>query len=617
MTGLEPHPVFKLPTREQMLSLEKAMGREVAAQRLNKLVEERRRLMELEREDPFVHGYEPPIWALIDDMLCEGKRVCLIDYPLILPKDFTKTQSELLELIGRRDILLHGANGASKSEYAGKKVMKVNRAIDAARTWCFHETGPESVSRQQPLLFKYLPLHIRRSVMQTGRYKRGHIANVSYSQKNGFTEATFVLDNASQCWFKNYAQEEKTVEGEQLDAAWLDELAPLTLVKTVKFRLVRRKGLFILTFTPIKGWTATVQEYNQGSKTLLEVEAELLPIKDEKGNPTGKLKKVPRIGVAGPGTEGSLKANVVHMHSSDNPFFDKVELFNLLRGAREQLILERAYGVATKAFANQFPKFNQKIHQVAPDKIPKEGTNYHIVDPCEGRNWFHLWIRIAPNPIRRPDGTLAYKRFVYREWPSTDHGGPSAYIPGVGDPGPWSLPGNKADGDRGPGQDPFGWGLDRYKTEILRVESKLTQNPDKTGEVIMERLMDSRAGSTPTQTNARVTSLLEQMGEIGMYFIPASGKDIGDGVGMINDGLDYDDEVEIGKYSPHLARLNEPLLYISNECPNLIYSLREWTGKDGLHGACKDPIDCLRYGFEADLQFVGAGAFKWQGGGSY
>jgi len=44
-----------------------------------------------------------------------------------------------------------------------------------------------------------------------------------------------------------------------------------------------------------------------------------------------------------------------------------------------------------------------------------------------------------------------------------------------------------------------------------------------------------------------------------------------------------------------LSPLNQPKLYITENCKNLIYCLREWTGHDGDKGATKDPIDCLRY----------------------
>ena len=147
-----------------------------------------------------------------------------------------------------------------------------------------------------------------------------------------------------------------------------------------------------------------MQEYRQGAKTLLEVEADRLPIKDSSGKPTGKFEKVPRVEIAGPGTEGNLKANIVYLHSDDNPYFDKTELTEVLRGARRQLILERGYGVATKAFANQFPKFDKRIHTIKAHLIEKLGTNYHIVDPVAGRNWYMLWLRVHPEPIIRPDG---------------------------------------------------------------------------------------------------------------------------------------------------------------------------------------------------------------------
>ena len=56
---------------------------------------------------------------------------------------------------------------------------------------------------------------------------------------------------------------------------------------------------------------------------------------------------------------------------------------------------------------------------------------------------------------------------------------------------------------------------------------------------------------------------------------------------MINDRLFYDHAKEID-------HLNQPRLYVVETCPNTIYSLKEWCGKDGQRGASKDPVDCLR-----------------------
>jgi hypothetical protein len=41
----------------------------------------------------------------------------------------------------------------------------------------------------------------------------------------------------------------------------------------------------------------------------------------------------------------------------------------------------------------------------------------------------------------------------------------------VGNPGPWAVAGNKADGEQGDGQKEWGWGYTRYLEEIERMEA--------------------------------------------------------------------------------------------------------------------------------------------------
>jgi phage terminase large subunit-like protein len=625
MTGLEPHPVFRLPTQEEA----RAMGPD----RFGAVILERARRMQLELDDPLEYGYKPPIWHVADELLEDGKEVVLIDpawdvedpaIRRIRPPDFLKEAVRRRELglgpvkiTGRRELFISGANGASKSEYAARKLSRILQKIPKALTWAFHETEKESIDRQQPLFVRYLPPKIRQIVLATGRYKQGAIANVSWTQKNGFTEKSFVLPSGSQHTFKFYKQEEQTVEGAQLHGAWCDELVPLELISTLRFRLMKHRGILLITFTPIKGWTPSYQEYAEGSNVLLEVDASRLPIKDKTGQETGEFEKVPRVAIAGPGSLGNLKANILWMHSDDNLFLDKKELDEVLRGATRQTVLERGYGVATKAFANQFPRFNRNVHVIGPDRIPKEGTDYHYVDPCEGRNWFQIWLRVDPRG----------RMFVRREWPSYGH--PAAYLPGIGEMGPWALPGAAADGKPGPAQDPLGWTLSQYAAEIDRLEERPAlpegsqgsisnfQRRMTEGEKIADRWMDSRAGNRPTQSKDHYTTLIEQMADLDFDFRPASGQAIGEGVSLINNALGYDDQVPIGVYSPTLARVNEPMLFVSSECPNLIYALQNWTGKDGLKGACKDPVDVLRYAMESEPIYIGNEQAAFVKGGAY
>jgi hypothetical protein len=67
-----------------------------------------------------------------------------------------------------------------------------------------------------------------------------------------------------------------------------------------------------------------------------------------------------------------------------------------------------------------------------------------------------------------------------------------------------------------------------------------------------------------------------------------------EGVSLINSMLDFDE-----------ASGAEPTLFISTQCRALIFALKVWTGKDEKTGACKDPVDCLRWIAVAALEDVG------------
>ena len=98
--------------------------------------------------------------------------------------------------------------------------------------------------------------------------------------------------------------------------------------------------------------------------------------------------------------------------------------------------------------------------------------------------------------------------------------------------------------------------------------------------------------------------------EIGIYFKCTPGDVIADGVAKINDVLDYDEEQPV-------SYLNSPRFFVSRACKNLIFSLQNWTGKDGTRGACKDPIDVLRYFVLSDCEDMEEGTWETEGGGHY
>lgn len=455
-----------------------------------------------------------------------------------------------------RELLILGGNRSSKSEYAGRKVHEVMGTKSDATVWCFAETEDNSVRLQQPIVWKYMPREFR-------NLKKGQIQNVQYTKKNGFSNGVFIYPSGSLCEFRNYSQDPKTIEGGECDLIWCDELVPLAAIETLRYRLATKGGLLLVTFTPILGWTETVKSYLQGAQDIETVVASLL-----------KNQLVPIV-------QQPVRKNsrIVYFHTDKNPFGGYADVAAILDGAPKSEILTRAYGVPTKAIVSRFPKFSETLHVKDPADIPASGSNYMCIDPASGRNWFITWVRVCADTF-----------YVYREWPCEGQ-----YIPDIGDPGRWAEPdGKKHDGKRGDAQRSFGWGILRYKEEIERLEA---------GEQIQGRWMDSRFGNSPTQTDDRTVTLLDQCNDLDLAVAPAPRDMIDEGVQTINNMLDHKPEVP-------------PTLFVSSDCKATIFALKEWTGADQKDGACKDPIDNLRYLLMLGLADV-EGVEAVTGGGAY
>jgi len=456
------------------------------------------------------------------------------------------------------------------------------------RWWAADATEAASRSNQQRLIWKYLPSEWRNEVTGVLGKGRSKTTKVKYSVSGGFTENSLVLPNGSELEFKFYEQKIASLQAVEINGFWGDELLPLDWIDTIEYRLVNRNGLFLLTFTPISGYTQTVAYYLDDATVLEEAQAELLPNYNEDGKVIG-YEKVPRV------LQCKRKnARVIFFHTKDNPFGNYEGMKEQVKIKSREHILMRVYGVATKAVHVQFPMFKPEVHVLSLnrfkeiEKTNEDGVRYQLVDPCSGRNWFMIWV-YCPYPK---------KWIVYREWPSYGH--PQAYIPGVGDIGEWALSGDAHDGERGPAQEALGFGLERYKQEIERMEGT---------EENFERWIDSRYSNTPKTEREGTTTLIEQLEEIGLTFHAMTAEktilNTNDGsLDMINSALYYDEETPVGAFLGTLARINEPQLLVTENCPNVIFALKNWTGRDGGHGACKDPVDCLRGLFLSELDFV-------------
>jgi len=538
-------------------------GQKVAATEAQLLAIHREREEQIARmvEDPWRYGWLNPAWERADAAYAE------------LREKFRKGVTELLIL---------GGNRSGKSRYFARKAMQHLVNTPGAKVWCLQSTEAASIQNQQPYLWEYLPKEWKPSA--SGKLKKGAVANITYSQKGGFTENSFVLPNGSQCWFKFYSMDVSSIEGAELNFVWADELVTPDWLEALRFRLLTRDGELGIGFTPVEGYTTTVKEYLDGAKTLEECDAPLLP-RYRDGNLIG-LEQVPRIQQC-----TREKARVVYFHTADNPYGNPEAMETELRGSNRERILMRAYGVPTKARMSMFPKFREDVHVVPHDRIPKDGTVFHFVDPGEGKTWAMLWIRFTP------DGRC----WVFREFPDQIE-----YIEGVGYPGPWAeADGKLQDGRPGPAQKACaGFGFEDYKRLIEAAEKADGTEP-------AERWMDSRYGNTPTMTQEGVRTLIEQCSDrIGLDFRATSGQAIVEGVTLINDWIAYNDEAPVDA-------LNSTRLYISERCQNLIYALKTWTGADGKRGATKDWIDILRYITLSGVEYEDPAMLRARPGGSY
>jgi hypothetical protein len=419
------------------------------------------KLIQLEKADPFSYGYEPPHWGHADDLL----------------KDCD-------------ELFISGGNRSGKTEYCAKRAVQTLLNKPGARVAVFHTTSQSSLQSQQPVVYKYIPAHLKKT-------KKGKVTNISYTQKGGFTFSTFVLPNASQCWCMNYAQDIRVLEGNELDLAWADEEVGADWLEAIRFRLVTRAGKLITSFTPVSGFTPTVKDLLSGHSVEWTQESELLPGENLPGIPKGHMPYVLNL--------RRKNSKAIFFFTAYNPYNPYSELKKRLDGANSRDIKIRAYGWAEATIGNQFPRFSEQ-HVVK--EVPDGGMNFMVADPAGARNWFMLWGR-----------AVAGKLYIYREWPDArTHG-------------EWALPGGKHDGVPGPAQRAgAGRSIREYKELIEQIED---------GEPIMARLIDPRAAENKSGDGVTPLDKLHTAGEgeRAMPFFKASGNAIEQGVSLINDML--------------------------------------------------------------------------------
>ena len=459
-------------------------------------------------------------------------------------------------LIQFRTALLFGANRSGKTAYCAKQVVEAATQNADSIIYCFSQNKEISVLVQQGAIYHALP----------EEYKGRHLTSVesiNYSFKNGFTDNNLVLPNRSRIVFKFYTQwlqDDTILEGMELGSpnpvapnvgAWLDEyLLGMDLIDRLYLRLATRDAKLLISFTPKDGETETVKNFREKAKTL------------EYREVTEGLQKPHRVPYLQENV--TLNTGIVYFHSIDNPWSGyKTLLEQCIAKNDDQYTLTALYGVPTKTVGSQFPLFSKEVNVITHDKIPRENvTRYMILDPAGRKNWFMCWIAV--------DATETY--YVYREWPDV----------AVGDWAKWH--GGKI--INGEGCKGLGYGIKDYVDLIMRYEAG--EKEGAKGEIIFERIIDPRLGAAKYQGQNGASSIIEDLSDAGLIFIPAPGVDIEDGLQALQTKMSYIP-------SKPIDGLNRPHFYVSDRCENIISALQEYTGSGGSEEAWKDPIDVIRY----------------------
>jgi hypothetical protein len=129
------------------------------------------------------------------------------------------------------------------------------------------------------------------------------------------------------------------VEGLEADLIWCDELVPMDLLETLRYRLVTRAGKMIVSFTPIEGYSMTVKDMISGGEVTEWRDSELLPGKNLPSGPEGKMPYTMRC--------RRPRANAIWFHTKWNPYNPYEELKKRVYGLHDGEVMVRAYGWAT------------------------------------------------------------------------------------------------------------------------------------------------------------------------------------------------------------------------------------------------------------------------------
>lgn len=644
------HPLLPLPSEADLDRMIRKAGPERALKEWEDLCEMRRRIIRSAADDPVRFAPRPVFWKAARRML-------------------TNPATKLLVILG--------GNRSSKSYFAAYTLMETALAVTAQEVainegvtfLVTSESEDSSKDTAQKIVWGLLPQALKKL-----NGKRDHTTFIHYSVKNGFTDNVLVLPSGVKIQFATYNQDPGEWEGRELGlkhrramAWWADENMTLPWFMMFQRRGKYRPGFGLWSFTPVNGITATIKEAVGSGTVRVTRPAKLLP-PDQILVPGLKVGRVPFIqdGV-------DPTTSVIYFHSDLTPFRSGGRRYadlvaELVAGKTKAYILAVFYGFTEDVAGRAWPKYSRTTHMVPRTRLPARGSNYLIIDPAGARSWFMVWIRVEPGNPRR--------LWIYRDWPDKRRHGE------------WAVPTTRQlsadarrgrDGDAGPAQRNPGWGVARYKRQILAeetIEMKLgadgrwldpdpyrrarldqamrlgakravrtlvhpngveecwwdkadvedvrTKLKEPVREEVVLRFVDPRAVGQPQAAEKGGVTLVtlfedEQRAPDGTIEGPSMPVIPAYSGRDIEEGIRaVNDLLDFDAEAPIVPLLNEPRLRISENCEQVDWSLSHYTGEGSESDGGKDTADVIRYvAMTEDLQYVDTKASRVRRGWSY
>lgn len=591
--------------------------------------------------------------------------------------NFWKVPRKLLAREDRKVLVLLGGNRSGKSYFAGYQLMETALSVTAAEVamnegvtfLVTSETEDSSKDTVQRIVWALLPESIRAL-----NGKRDHVSFVHYSVKNGFTDNVLVLPSGAKIAFATYNQDPGGWEGRELGlkhrramAWWADEDMPMTWWGMFQRRGQYRPGYGIWSFTPVNGITPTIRDAVGTGKVRICRPARLLP-SNQILVPGLKPGMVPFV------RDGAAANTVVcYFHSDLTPFSSGGRRYGdlvkeLVAGKAAGFVLSLYYGYTEDVTGRAWPKYSRQVHVIPRSDLPATGCNYMFIDPAGHRSWFMLWVRVAPGNPRR--------LYIYRDWPDRRRFGE------------WAVPTTRQlssdsrrgrDGDIGPAQRNLGWGIARYKAEILRleeipwtqtedgawadpdpyrraqldramwaaakkpirervtargladvawsredVESVAAKRSEPVREEVLIRFIDPRAAGQEQASSRGGETIItlfanQDLRPDGSVIAPPMDLVPAYSGRGIEEGVRaVNDLLDYNEEAPIVPALNEPRLYLADVCEQLDWTLANYTAEGSESDGGKDPADVLRYmALATDLQYYGSNIGRTRRGYAY